>query len=254
MNTLRIPLLVAALTLGLAACHQEPATPASKTSTGVGDGIGDGIGDSVGRSMADAKRKLETENLKIEQGGRRAEITPAGDLIIDGRPIPVNAEQRALLLEHRTQMLDIARAGMDIGTQGAKLAGKAVTEAITGIFSGNPERIQQRVEAQAEGIKQSARALCDRLPAMYETQQRLAKALPDFAPFAKMEPSDIRDCAKDLDKPDAPTPPSPPSPPTPPVNTGDAANAQAVTARDVFGKPELPKPPKPPKAADLLGG
>ena len=49
-----------------------------------------------------------------------------------------------------------------------------VTEAITGLLSGNPDRIEGRVKAQADGIKHAAAQLCDRLPALYESQRRVA--------------------------------------------------------------------------------
>jgi hypothetical protein len=62
------------------------------------------------------------------------------------------------------------------------------------VFSGNPDRIEQRIEAEAEKIKASATKLCDRLPAMLDTQTRLAAAMPEFRPYATMDQSDIDEC------------------------------------------------------------
>lgn len=204
MNTLRTALLATALLTSLSACQKNDPQPttASKSTAGVGDGLGDGMGDTIDRAMDEARVKLDKENVKLTENGRHAEITPQGDLIIDGKTIAVNAEQRRLLLEHRAHVLEIAHAGMDIGKEGARLAGRAVTEAITGIFSGDTDQIHDRVEAQAQGMKKAAAALCDRLPAMYASQQRLVQAVPEFAPFAKMKPSEQDKCHADINSGD----------------------------------------------------
>ncbi|GAB1595970.1 DUF2884 family protein [Lysobacter claricitrinus] len=205
MNALRTSLLAVALLAGVAGCQDRTSAPnaASSTSTsGVGDGGGDGLGDTVGHAMDEARVKLKTENVKLTENGRHAEITPKGDLIIDGKTIAVNDEQRRLLLEHREHILEIASAGMDIGKEGAKLAGRAVTEAINGIFSGDTDHIHDRVESQAQDIKKAASALCDKLPAMYASQQRVAAAIPEFAPFAKMKSSEQDKCHTDVESDD----------------------------------------------------
>ena len=222
MNAIFRTTLLALAVSGLVACRDRtPDAPKAAS----GHTIEGDVTESVSGAMAEARRKLATENITInEHGGRKAEITPDGDLLIDGKPIRVDANQRRMLLEHRRQIISIAEAGMGIGVQGAKLATRAMTEAITGIFSGEPERIEKRVEAQAQDIKQAARALCDRLPAMYASQQKLAAAIPEFAPFAKMEPKEIDHCRKGIDDetpPAAPAAPAAPSAPPAPV-TGDA--------------------------------
>lgn len=213
------PLLLAAAVLALAACQpnaSQPATstPASKsatTATPNGNAtLGDGLGDSIDRAMGEARDKLNTGNITISHdGARRAEITPKGDLLIEGKAVAINDEQRRLLLDYRDQVMQIASAGMGVGAEGAKLATKAVGEAIGGLLSGQPDRIEQRVQAQAQGIKQAALKLCDRLPAMYASQQRVAAAVPEFAPYATMKMDDIKDCrhdAEDGTTPQAATP------------------------------------------------
>jgi hypothetical protein len=122
---------------------------------------------------------------------------PTGDLLIEGKAVTVNAEQKALLVEYRSHIAKVAEAGIGIGLEGADLAGKAVTEAIKGIFSGNPDQIDKKIEAEAKGIEQSAQKLCDLLPAMKATQDKLAVALPEFKPYASMDQSDVDDCMTD---------------------------------------------------------
>jgi len=216
MNVTRT-LLGVALVAALAACHRDAPAP----TAGSGNAIEDNVAHNVGKAMADAQRKLETENITIRSDDgatHKAEITPKGDLLIDGKAIALNASQRAAVLDYREQTVVIAHAGMDVGVQGAKLATKAVTEAIGGIFSGHPDQIEKRVQAQADGIKQAASALCDKLPALQAAQQRVAAEVPEFAPFATIEQHDTTVCKRDLDddssEPATPATPAPP-PPTP---------------------------------------
>lgn len=107
-------LLFAALAAALAGCHSDtPDTRAARN--GEPSATESTLGDSVGKAMGEAQRKLETETitLRTDEGGtHKAEISPAGDLTIDGRSIPLTQEQRALVLEHRAQMVRLARAGM----------------------------------------------------------------------------------------------------------------------------------------------
>lgn len=219
MKAFAIIALVAAMPL-LGACDERSSTPQPASSANAAKPAPETvIGRSVEKAMDKARAKLATENISLtdfhvsghhngitvtsdedpNDGRPKAEITPQGDLLIDGRKIEANAQQHALLLQYRKQIEAVAGAGMDIGVQGAELGVKAATEAIKGIFSGNPDDVEQRVEAEAEQIKQSARKLCDQLPAMLETQTALAAAMPEFRPYATMDQGDIDDCYDDED-------------------------------------------------------
>jgi len=172
------------------------------------------LGRVVQKEIRQAREKLATENVSVGsvhvRGGHggvnistddennnlpKAEITPKGDLLIDGKAVAINAEQRALLMEYRAHIIGIAESGMDIGMQGADLAAKAVGEAFKGIFSGKSEQdIEKSVEAEAAGIKMAAAKLCGRLPDMMASQQKVAAAVPEFKPYATMTKEDIEDC------------------------------------------------------------
>jgi len=53
---------------------------------------------------------------------------------------------------------------------------------------------------EAEGAKMEAEAqkMCTHMPALLASQQALAAALPEFAPYATMDASDVDDCGKDV--------------------------------------------------------
>lgn len=212
MNRKHSALLLAVL-LPLAACGDRQPDP-PKTAGTAASQPSTYIGSKVQEAMEKAKIELETENLSISEGmdvkvggfklkrdGNlpKAEITPQGDLLIEGAKVVVTPEQQALLKQYRGSLIEVAKAGMDIGAQGADLGVKAAAEALKGVFSGNTDEIEKRVEAEADKIKVAARQLCLRLPALMDSQQKLAAALPEFKPYATMDANDIDDCEENVD-------------------------------------------------------
>jgi hypothetical protein len=197
--------------------HAAPADAAGDAAAETGKAR-TAIGKAVAREIERARIELRKGNISIGGNGvdidingrhyghdgdddkrPRAEISPAGDLLVEGKAVDVTPAQRALLLEYRSEVIGVAEAGMTIGAKGADLAGDAIGEAIGSIFSGDTDKMEQRVEAQAEKLKQEAKVLCGRLPAMLATQQKLAASLPAFRPYATMEQDDVDDCVDDID-------------------------------------------------------
>lgn len=215
---IRTTLLVAMLaTLPLAgACSkQDPDVRQATEKAEEAKGL---IARTIEKEIEKARKELHEGNIAIggdginvsvngkhysgdpDDGRPRAEITPQGELIVDGKTIQTTAGQRAMLLEYRGQIIGVAEAGMAIGTKAADLAGTAISESIGAIFSGNTEEIEKKVEAQAMKIKSEAKVICDQLPAMLRTQQQLAASLPEFAPYATMEQSDVDDCIQEIEE------------------------------------------------------
>ncbi len=160
----------------------------------------------IERSLAEANAEIDhaarliaEENMQLQAEGRPdAEITPAGDLLIDGKAVAVSAEQRALLVSHRTQLVAIATEGVQIGRQGVDLAGKAMKSALFAVLTGNEERFERRIEAEAAKIESSALQLCHRLPALLASQNAVADAVPEFRPYATMTQKDVDECAQEV--------------------------------------------------------
>ena len=200
-----------------AGCGADPDAPSAPGSAGA-PAPSTAIGRAAAQAIDKAARKLQSENIRLGEHdwpGKaadagdaspapqlpRAELTPDGQLLVDGQPVPANAEQQALLREHRRHLEDVALAGMAIGVQGADIAGTALTGIGEALFGGDEGRraYEARVEAEASRIKDEASRLCALLPALYDSQQALAAALPAFAPYATMTPQDVEDCASDLE-------------------------------------------------------
>ncbi|HOU65199.1 MAG TPA: hypothetical protein PK861_04100, partial [Thermomonas sp.] len=93
--------------------------------------------------LAKARQELDTGNLRLDDGfqftahdGKKskrakaelapAEITPQGDLLIDGKVQAINDGQRRQLLAYRGQVITVAKAGIDIGQRSADAALEAV--------------------------------------------------------------------------------------------------------------------------------
>src|SRR5690606_18668141 len=168
MNTIRTTLLTAMLVVlplaGACSKQEPPAEAASAASETKGL-----IARTVEREIEKARKELTEGNISIggdsisikvngkhysgKENLPKAEITPQGELLIEGKPVATTPEQRALLLEYRGQVIGIAETGMVIGAKAADMAGAAITESLGAIFSGNTDAIEKKVEAEAEKIK-----------------------------------------------------------------------------------------------------
>lgn len=224
MKTLAILLLAATLPLASACAGPDaPPPPAADRTDGAADPeAGPGVprtalGRTVARAMEDARAKLATEDISLGQmrvsrreggisvtsedsaddGRPAAAIRPDGTLLVAGAPVAVDASQRALLLQYRGHLEAIASAGMDIDVQGADLGVRAATAALKGVFTGSGEQVEAWIDEDAARIEVAARALCDRMPALLQTQTALAASLSAFRPYATMDQSDVDDCYDD---------------------------------------------------------
>lgn len=183
----RLSLLLIVPVLALAAC------------TGGQDDAGPGLVARATQEIREEIRKeLATENLSLGKGRNgepRAELSPEGDLLIDGEAVPLDPAQRERVLAYRSELAAVAEAGAEIGLESASLAKEAVGSALQAVASGkSPASVEEAAKARAAEIEASAKALCDRLPGLYAAQQALVEAVPEFAPYAGMDESDVADC------------------------------------------------------------
>ena len=214
MNRKHIAFLFVAL-MPLAA--QAGASPPSSVRAEVARDL-DEARQEVRIELARERNKLDTENLSLGEGlhfgkDRRetaakreapppGEITPQGSLLVAGKAVTIDAQQRRQLLAYRAQVVDLARMGIDAGEQAAMLAIDATDVSlfrlIVGGLSGSLER---RVDATVQQhIQPMVLRICRRLPRVFDSQQALAASLPQFRPYATLEHHDIDDCERDISR------------------------------------------------------
>jgi len=220
-KTPHLAVLLLGLSLPLVGACNRPSAPATEASSAQASTASASsepetvLGRTVEGAMRKARQELETRNLDIGDGmkvavnehgrqvrignssdGSKAQLTPKGDLLIDGKAVPITPQQRAMLLDYRRQIIAVAETGMSIGVKGADLAGKAVLETFSGLVHGNADEAGKRIDAAGKRIEAEAHQICAQLPPLLETQQRLAASLPEFKPYANMTREDIDDCMK----------------------------------------------------------
>jgi hypothetical protein len=212
--------LALALLLPLAACGQSQQ---ADSQPGAADNVAQAVKDAgektsssaisgeIRKAMQEAKQELATKNIDVDKvhiGGNqhddkdsrpRAEITPQGDLLIAGQKVAATPAQQTLLLDYRKQIVGIAETGMDIGAQGADLGLSAAKEGVWGAITGKSDKdIEAAIKPQTDKIQAAAMKLCQRMPDLLSTQQKLATAMPEFKPYATMQQKDVDDCGKDM--------------------------------------------------------
>lgn len=152
-------------------------------------------GTTVNTDQGSVAASLSGNSITLRADGfPSAQIDAAGTLSIDGKPVAVNAAQRALLQRYQGEMAAMTADGIAIGKQGASLAGKAISETIKGAIRGNTDEVESKVEAEAKKIEQSAMQLCARLVEIKAAQDALAAQLPAFKPYATIGEVDVADC------------------------------------------------------------
>lgn len=180
----------------IAGCGRDhPATAQAPQDPGTGDPVSR----TFGGVAAKVRAEMESQNItlkSVDEHGK-AEITPQGDLIVEGETITINDAQRKLLLQYRAGIIDIATAGADIGMRGADFGMRVAGKALRGVLSGNSDQVDQEIEAEAREFEAQARQICVHLPPLLDAQQQLVAQLPQFAPYAKIEQSDVGDCLED---------------------------------------------------------
>ncbi|MEL1264633.1 hypothetical protein [Pseudoxanthomonas putridarboris] len=193
----------------LAACQpaqdkgrSAPTGIAAKAMSEAQKGLGEASKElRQARTEIDAAReKLANENLSLNRNDKRhlpkAEITPAGELLIEGKAVATDPEQKTLVLAYRAALLDIVNEGMAIGMEGASIGIDAAAMALKGVLAGQSgDEIGKQVGAEAKAkLKPRVEQLCGRMPGLLAAQQALADKLPEFKPYATTDQSDVDEC------------------------------------------------------------
>lgn len=200
-RSIRAPIALAILlSLSATACT-EAANEARQTAAEAAQTAADvtaeaaAEGGAISEAIAEAREKLRTENLPLGdvEGLPKAELTPQGDLLIDGKALALSSAQRDAVVAYRTEVLAVADAGMVLGEKGAGIAGDALALAAKSVFGGSTSEAEARIEAQGKAMEAEAQRLCQRVAELETAQARLVAVLPAFQPYAKAQNIDV-DC------------------------------------------------------------
>ena len=214
MNTFKTTTLALLLTLPFAAQATPPGSD-------IGKEISQELADArieMRAEMATAREELRTGTLELDHSMRfsgsdrkhqdkdlhhdlpPAEITPQGDLLVDGKAVAIDAGQRKQLLAYRQQVIAIALSGIDVGERSAEAALEMVDSSwVALLFNAMTGRLERKVERMVmEQVQPAVLAICARLPDVMASQQRLASQLPAFQPYANLEQADIDGCEDEI--------------------------------------------------------
>lgn len=203
----------------LALCLPMVAWSAPPETGGVREEIRRDLEDArrdIRTDLAKARVELETENLdvgnslqihgngsrkaKTEPALPKAEITPQGDFLIEGEAVAIDAAQRRQLLDYRGMVIDVARAGIDIGEVSALAAVDSVDRGVFSLMvSAMTGSLERRIERTVRNtVGPGVLLICDRMPALRDAQQQLASDLPAFRPYARLEAQDADSCRNEV--------------------------------------------------------
>ncbi|MCE5233435.1 MAG: hypothetical protein ABFC67_02045 [Mizugakiibacter sp.] len=127
-------------------------------------------------------------------GAPDASIGPAGDLRIGDREVATTPAQREQLARYRAEAGALRDDGIATGKAGLAVAGHAIGSVISGLASGNPDRIHKEVDTRAQVVEVQARKLCADLKQLRATQDAIATQLPAFRPYARIDAGDAERC------------------------------------------------------------
>ena len=170
----------------------------------------------VHADLAQERARLANGNLALGEGlhfgkeGRqeaaqrqavpKGEITPSGDLLIEGKAVAIDAAQRRQLQDYRTQVVTLASTAIDAGERAAMVAIDAADVSLFRMFVGAMTgSLERRVKSTvAREIQPAVLQICHSLPQLRESQQALAASVPEFRPYATLDEDDMADCERDV--------------------------------------------------------
>jgi len=130
-----------------------------------------------------------------------AVITASGDLRIAGATLPLTTSQRILTRRYYHQVQDIVYQGRVTGKAGATLAGKVIGAVITGLASGDTDRIDRTAKLQATKIDASVAKICASLETIQNTQKQITAQIPAFAAYSVIDKQQVSDCRSGVHHP-----------------------------------------------------
>lgn len=140
---------------------------------------------SPGINLLGHRITFDSSGMVVHAAGQpNAQISSAGDLRIDGKPVAVTPAQRQLLQRYYQQAHGVMDSGAAMGKQGIDMAQSGIEDAIASIFRKDSSAADKQLDARSQKIEASADAFCNQLRTLGATEQAVAAGLPAFKPYA----------------------------------------------------------------------
>ena len=125
-----------------------------------------------------------------------AVLADDGALSIDGQPVALSPAQQELLKAFHGQVRTLAKDALATGSAGIATAATALGAVASGLGSGNPDSIGDKVDAKAAAVEAAAGRICDDLAQLRAQQQAITAQLPAFAPYAGISTEEVAGCSR----------------------------------------------------------
>ena len=140
-------------------------------------------------------RRLDAQHVAVgRHNGPEAVVSANGEISIDGKTVSLNQAQKDLATRYFAGAKMLRDDGFATGMAGASTALTAISSIVTGLASGEPDKIGPAVEAKAAKVEAQAEKLCRDLGELAATQNELAASLPEFKPYALIHTQEVNEC------------------------------------------------------------
>ena len=117
-------------------------------------------------------------------GGIEGNLDAAGNLVIDGRTVTVDASQREQLQRYYQGARSVREHGIATGKAGVAVAMQSLKTAAAHVTGGNGEQADATLNSATSRVDQETSKICLDLQQVMAAQGRLATSLGAFKPFA----------------------------------------------------------------------
>ena len=159
-------------------------------------GCSNGSFDSGSTNIANGGIVVRGDRVILHgNGGVEGNLDAAGNLVIDGRTVTVDATQRQQLQQYYQGAHAVREHGIATGKAGAAVAVQSLKSAAAHVTGGDGEQADATLDAATSRVDQAASKICFDLQQIKGAQARLATGLAAFKPFAGIVHSNDDECS-----------------------------------------------------------
>lgn len=140
-------------------------------------------------------RRVDAQHVAVSRhNGPEAVVSAGGEISIAGRAVALDPAQKDIAVRYFANANAVRDDGFATGMAGASTALTAISSVVTGLASGEPDKIGTAVDAKAAKVQAQAEKLCRDLGELAATQNALAASVPEFKPYALIQTQEVNEC------------------------------------------------------------